>query len=371
MKNEGEKKGKKRAFKALFLILILGFAGAEASAKTFTVDSLGEGDYSSIQAAIEAASPEDTLIVNSGTYTENLRINKLLKIWSDSRNPKDTLIRAKNPAEPVIVITAGGGIINGFGISGSEEVGIYLEGVEESRIENNEISGAKVGLILKASRKNLLTNNLLSLNEKGLLLENSKENTIQKNAIAYNYEYGISLQKSSQNQIYNNYLRNTENVEERAENHENIWEIPISRKKNVIGGPFVSGNFWANPEGTGFSETCVDEDGNGLCDKQYEIMEGLIDKFPLYPKYPTGVKKLEARFEKERYEAGFAERERIKAEKGESEAPKTNEKKEAKPEAPSPKSEAEEEKENGIPAPGSIMTLALFGAVYLLKRRKN
>jgi len=28
---------------------------------------------------------------------------------------------------------------------------------------------------------------------------------------------------------------------------------------NIIGGPNLGGNFWANPSGTGFSQTCIDE----------------------------------------------------------------------------------------------------------------
>ena len=367
-----ERKGKKIASNILFLIMVLGLTLPTASAATITVDPIGNGDYTSIQAAIDAADPEDTILVNSGTYTENLKIDKLLKLWSDSRNPENTLIRATNPNEPVIEIKASRTTLNGFGISGSDEAGIYLEGVEKCEISNNEISGAKTGLLLKDSGKNILTNNVISLNEKGVLLENSNENTIQKNTIAYNYGFGVSLEGSIGNQIYNNYLKNTENVEERSENSENAWGISISRDKNVVGGPFVSGNFWANPEGTGFSETGTDEDGNGLCDSRYEIMEGLFDEYPLYPKYPTGVENLETRLDIEGYEAGLAEREKMKVEEGAEGEDTVENESEADPNDTEDKEEEPASKENGgLPAPGFAITAAIIGTVYLLKRRRN
>lgn len=379
-----ERKGMKIAAKILFLIIVLGLTWPTASAATITVDPLGEGDYTSIQAAIDAANPEDTILVNSGTYTENLKIDKLLKLWSDSRNPGDTLIRAANSAEPVIAISSSRTTLNGFGISGSDEAGIYLEGVEKCEVSNNEISGAKTGLILKDSRENILNNNVMSLNEKGILLENSNENKIWKNTLAYNYEYGISLEESTGNKIYNNYLKNTENVEKRSENLENTWGLSISRDKNVVGGPYISGNFWANPEGTGFSETGVDEDGNGLCDSQYEIMEGLFDEYPLYPKYPTGVEALENRLDAESYEAGLAGREGMNTEEGTGDEVETTEVNETEVEVPeedeteaeaqTPEGEEGDEtatEENGAPAPGFMITAAVLGTVYLLKRRRN
>ena len=35
----------------------------------------------------------------------------------------------------------------------------------------------------------------------------------------------------------------------------------------------IGGNFWANPLGTGYSETCVDSDYNGFCDVAYNLSQ--------------------------------------------------------------------------------------------------
>jgi len=50
---------------------------------------------------------------------------------------------------------------------------------------------------------------------------------------------------------------------------------------NIIGGPYQGGNFWANPSGTGFSQTCIDNDINGICDSSYSISSVDIDYLPL------------------------------------------------------------------------------------------
>jgi hypothetical protein len=50
---------------------------------------------------------------------------------------------------------------------------------------------------------------------------------------------------------------------------------------NIIGGSFLGGNFWGYPNGTGFSQTCPDVNGDGICDKSYTLDEKNIDYLPL------------------------------------------------------------------------------------------
>ncbi|MCD6381831.1 MAG: hypothetical protein J7L43_02545, partial [Candidatus Aenigmarchaeota archaeon] len=37
------------------------------------------------------------------------------------------------------------------------------------------------------------------------------------------------------------------------------------------------GNYWGKPDGTGFSDTCTDADGDGICDSSYQLFENNID----------------------------------------------------------------------------------------------
>jgi hypothetical protein len=50
---------------------------------------------------------------------------------------------------------------------------------------------------------------------------------------------------------------------------------------NIAGGPFLGGNYWASPEGNGFSQTHQDVDYDGICETAYDMGKGNIDYLPL------------------------------------------------------------------------------------------
>jgi parallel beta-helix repeat protein len=288
---------KTRIFKIILFVAILTiiFTCSAVSAANLKVDTTSEGAYTSIQAAVDAAEAEDTIFISPGIYIENLKIDKEIRLWSDSRNPEDTIIRAANPAESTVEISATRASFSGFGIEGSEKAGIFFDGAKSCFINNNRVNGTEYGIFLTDSGNSTISSNVITLNKKGIRLENSDSNTIQDNIIAYNYDSGISLEESRRNIIYDNYFKNSENIEEKAVNSENIWQSPLVTRQNIVKGPYIAGNFWADPEGKGFSETCVDGNSNGICDSSYDITGGGTDKSPLFPKFPNAVRTLESR----------------------------------------------------------------------------
>ena len=60
----------------LTILLLVGGAGAA----TLTVDDSGGANYTKIQDAIDNASVGDTILVYSGTYYENVDVNKQLNL---------------------------------------------------------------------------------------------------------------------------------------------------------------------------------------------------------------------------------------------------------------------------------------------------
>lgn len=109
--------------------------------------------------------------------------------------------------------------------------GIYLTFVFDSRVYNNTISNDSTGIFLRDDCHNneLSNNTIIASNESGIYL----------------------LDYSADNRIYNNYFNNSVNV--KAENtNGNIWNTTQSPGTNIVGGPNLGGNFWANLGGTGF-----------------------------------------------------------------------------------------------------------------------
>jgi parallel beta-helix repeat protein len=73
-------------------------------------------------------------------------------------------------------------------------------------------------------------------------------------------------------------------------NGSNDWNVSKTTDGNVLGGPYRAGNYWAKPDGTGFSQSCIDSDGDGICDSAKEISTNNVDHLPLASDQPTYVK---------------------------------------------------------------------------------
>lgn len=105
-----------------------------------------------------------------------------------------------------------------------------------------------------------------------------KYNTIKNNRLSNN-SLGIYLE-SSNNTIYNNYFNNTNNAVASGSNSLNVTRTIGS---NIIDGPYLGGNFWAHPDGTGFSQLCADANADGICDSSYMTSINNTDYLALAP----------------------------------------------------------------------------------------
>lgn len=332
-------------FQLVFIILIL---SSGIGAATEIVVQPGE----SIQAAVNNAVSGDVIIVKPGTYTENIKVavNNLV-IKSESGNPANTIIVAKDPAVDVFNVKSNKVTISGFKImeSKNDRAGIYMYQCKNCTVENNRLLDNDIGVYLKNSEYNLIRGNLIGKGEKGINIEQSSYNTISKNRasknrygfyltnsegnllsnniLSENKDYGILLltavgnnllgnevynngrgihlgnsdknkisdntiisnevyglftcPKSNRNRILNNYFNNTVNAE--ANNGTgNIYNIEKTAGKNIVNGPYLAGNYWANPTGSGHSEITYDADGDGIADKIYWLENSdYVDYKPL------------------------------------------------------------------------------------------
>ena len=131
----------------------------------------------------------------------------------------------------------------------------------------------------------LTGNNANSNTDYGIYIHSSSSNTLNGSNVANNY-YGIFLESSSNNTVYDNFFNNTNNVQSSAS--VNKWNITKTAGTNIVGGPYIGGNVWAHPSGTGYSQTCNDVDGDGICDSSRTLDASNIDFLPLvYMPIPT------------------------------------------------------------------------------------
>ena len=282
-------------------------------------------DYTSIQEAIDNANDGDTIEVHSGTYYENVRVNKELTIISESGNPDDTIVQAADPGDEVFYVISDNVTINGFKVTGATYsltfaidlhnvrncsilnnkildnwLGIWFYGSSYNAIANNIISNSGWGIYVgHSSNNNKLNNNSIISNQNGIYLEdtnnhtlndnnfinndlginldNSNNNNIFGNNFGYNTIYGIYLQGSNGNHIYaNNFINNNNNAN--SSYSINNWNSTEQITYQYNGSTFINyvGNYWSDYTG-------LDSDSDGIGDTPYEINDSaeLQDNYPL------------------------------------------------------------------------------------------
>src|SRR5665647_2271022 len=277
-----------------------------------------------IQTAVNNAVSGDVIILKPGTYYDNVKITKgNLTIRSYSGNPEHTIIQAKISTADVFRLQADSIKINGLKISGATATRCSAINLSSSRycaIENNKLlnnlrginllyshwnmiskntatSNTEYGIVLGNATANTISGNTVSSNARGIHIGNSDSNTLSSNTVRDNSVYGLYVcPKSDRNTIYDNYFSNTNMTIKNGIG--NAYSITKTSGTNIVGGPYKGGNYWAKPDGTGFSQTAVDKDGDGISDSAYTNITGSIysDLLPLVTSGSSGPIPPEASF---------------------------------------------------------------------------
>ena len=300
-----------------------------------TVHNINQGiDYLSIQPAIDGASTGDEIHVDSGIYYENVNVSRQVILIGVNTSDGKPVVDAETNGN-AITLSANGITLDGFtaintsnpyaGIrinsdnnilidnnASNNNNGIHLENSDNNNItgniaSNNEVSGIRLsisnsntilsnifssnsnnGIHITSSNSNTVSGNTVTYNYYGIAIANSNSNTISNNTVSFNDFISLFLQSSIDNTIYNNLFNNNMGPSTLGYNS-NLLNTTKTAGTNIIGGLSLGGNLWANPSGTGFSQTCADANNDWICDTSYTIASENIDYHPLVqPGYING-----------------------------------------------------------------------------------
>ena len=171
------------------------------------------------------------------------------------------------------------------------DVGVEFWNTSYSLIANCMITNCIHGIyFLDACEYNNVTGNTITGNDYGIQLwgyySPCNNNMIANNTVANNNR-GIELSQANYNRIYNNIFNNIANYF--GDTSPNFWNTTKQAGTNIVRGPYLGGNYWAKPDRTGFSQTCNDTDGDGICDLPYQLDANNIDYQPLKDIVPPSI----------------------------------------------------------------------------------
>ena len=187
-------------------------------------------------------------------------------------------------------------------ITNNNSYGIYMRASNYTNLSNgltdsNLIGG---GYIFDV-KENILSNMTSTNNQYGIGLEGIViDNTLKNSYIQFNNLASLIINATGtlpqNNLFYNNYFNDTTAYSSPLDLIDpgllfgfnwstvtNYFNTTLTAGKNIVNGPYIGGNYWANPSGTGFSQNplnCTDR-GDGICSTSFGFSTVNYDYLPL------------------------------------------------------------------------------------------
>ena len=238
----------------LIFVLVVAFAlfvcaSGVVSASTYYVSPAGNDDYTNAEAqnpgtpwrtinhAVRNASSGDTIYVFSGTYYENVVVNKTLTLIGNGS--RDTIIDAGGEGQVVRIDASG---VNLSGVTcrnGGEQLGHHVGGISINsslsfiKIYNVNVShnlGAGIGISYGAHDIEIYENEISFNSRPGIGAALTNSINIHNNSI-YENDCGIWFYYSSNNIISNNTVSHN--------HHSGLWSEYTTVNNTIIDNEFI------------------------------------------------------------------------------------------------------------------------------------
>lgn len=248
-------------------------------------DGSAEHPLASIQEAIDRANDGDTIYVYGGYYTENLIINKKLKLWG-SVERGDTIIDSRfdiryfvqitadqvefqkftindtqniltSPIGALLCIKASNVVVQSNFINHSSAYGIYVDLISTGNfISGNTINDTKNGIVISSYNNDIVGNTLSNCSDSAIYLSTCDNNRIYKNTL-YNNKISIKIENSNSINISNNSIMSstlygifTDNDKSDLIVHNNFYNNPgYGMYLNLFDSEIFENNFNNNTRG--------------------------------------------------------------------------------------------------------------------------
>lgn len=234
-----------------------------------TVDDEGDGDFTTIQEAVDNSNPGDIIKIYSGAYNESVTINVSNIILEgvnyelESGDDSDLPIVDGGFNGDVINLVADYVTIKTLGVINSEYqyyyagikidsnystitgcssignfYGLINNGLENNIVENTIMFNLIDGIFNVGSDNNEILNNFISENGyNGIYLFDSDENIISENTIALNGKDGVNFKDFCQENLVNDNVINSNNID-------GIKIFFNENSYNTILGNEINSNHW-------------------------------------------------------------------------------------------------------------------------------
>jgi len=179
-----------------------------------------------------------------------------LFLYASSSNTLQDIQASFNTYNGILIHTSSNNNTVSSIIANNNDNGLFLyASSSKNTLSSITANNNDIGLVFQYSYNNIVQDNTANNNNYGLVLVDSSNGNILTNNTISSNGYGIflnfiqSTSSASNNRIYNNkFVNNTINAFDSGTN--NSYNTTKTLGTNIIGGPYLGGNFWSNYNGT-------------------------------------------------------------------------------------------------------------------------